>query len=164
MKENVLDVLLYLFENDMFDNGEMEPDQEMLSHELAQAGFDETMIERAFDWLDNLAALCEEPDEAAIDSKPGAVRHYHELEAGQISVEVQGLVLKLEQCGVLSPSAREMVIDRLLALGSEHDPDSMDLEDVKWVILMVLCNFNNGEGISDLTENVVLDGLHSCIH
>jgi len=160
MKENVLDVLIYLFENYMFDNDEIEPDQEMLSVELVQAGFDQAMIDRAFQWLENLAILCEEHNEDVMGSAVGAVRHYHELEAEQINVEARGLILKLEQCGVLSPASREMVIDQLMALGSE----SIDLEHVKWVILMVLCNFNNGEGISDLTENLVLEGLHSCIH
>ena len=160
MKENVLDVLIYLFENYMFDNDEIEPDQEMLSVELVQAGFDQAMIDRAFQWLENLAILCEEHNEDDMGSAPGAVRHYHELEAEQINVEAQGLILKLEQCGVLNPVSREMVIDQLMALGSEN----IDLEHIKWVILMVLCNFNNGEGISDLTENLVLEGLHSCIH
>jgi S-adenosylmethionine:tRNA ribosyltransferase-isomerase len=46
MKENVLDVLIYLFENYMFDNDEFEPDQETLVFELGQAGFDQAMIDR----------------------------------------------------------------------------------------------------------------------
>ena len=160
MKENVLDVLIYLFENYMFDNDEMEPDQEMLSVELVQAGFDQAMIERAFEWLENLALLCEGPSQDLIGAEPGSIRHFHAMEAERITVESQGLIIKLEQCGVLNAASREMVIDQLMALGS----DNIDIEHVKWVILMVLCNFNNGEGISDLTENLVLDGLHSCIH
>jgi Smg protein len=39
MKENVLDVLMYLFENYMDDGPEFNPDQEALAVELAQAGF-----------------------------------------------------------------------------------------------------------------------------
>ena len=104
--------------------------------------------------------LCDGHAEEELGSGPGSIRHYHEFEAEQISVETRGLLLKLEQCGVLNSASREMVIDQLMALGS----DSIDIEHVKWVILMVLCNFNNGEGISDLTENLVLEGLHSCIH
>jgi hypothetical protein len=29
---------------------------------------------------------------------------------------------------------------------------------------MVLSNYTGGEGISELTETLVLDGLHACIH
>ena len=42
--------------------------------------------------------------------------------------------------------------------------DTIELEHVKWVILMVLSNYTDGDGVSELTETVVLDGLHSCIH
>ncbi len=40
----------------------------------------------------------------------------------------------------------------------------MELDHIKWVILMVLSNYTGGEGISELTETLVLDGLHACIH
>jgi uncharacterized protein Smg (DUF494 family) len=53
-----------------------------------------------------------------------------------------------------------MVITQLMALGA----DTIELEHVKWVILMVLSNYTDGDGVSELTETVVLDGLHSCIH
>ena len=39
MKENVLDVLMYLFENYMDDETEMNPDRESLRVELQEAGF-----------------------------------------------------------------------------------------------------------------------------
>lgn len=160
MKENVLDVLIYLFENYMFDSDELEPDQETLSIELAQAGFDQNMIEQAFEWLENLALLCEDQPPPTQSSSAGAIRHYCDAEQEQISAESRGFLLRLEQCGVLDPVSREMVIDQLMALGA----GAIEIEHVKWVVLMLLCNFNNGEGISELTENLILDGLHSCIH
>jgi Smg protein len=159
MKENVLDVLIYLFENYMFDNEDYEPDQETLVLELSQAGFDQAMIDRAFDWLENLATLCE--NNAAIPSvNQGAIRHYSAEELGQLGVEARGLLLSLEQCGVLDAVSREMVVDQLMALGVE----SIELEHLKWVILMVLSNYADGEGVTELTETLVLDGLHTCIH
>jgi len=69
------------------------------------------------------------------------------------------LLLNLEQCGVLDPVSREMVIDRLLAL----DDECIDLDNLKWVILMVLGNYAEND-VSDLTEALVMDGLHTCIH
>ena len=159
MKENVLDVLIYLFENYMFDNDEFEPDQETLMLELNQAGFDQAMIDRAFDWLENLATLCENNScVAGVDQ--GAIRHYSPEELENLGVEARGLLLTLEQCGVLDAISREMVIDQLMALGV----DSIELEHLKWVILMVLSNYTDGEGVTELTETLILDGLHTCIH
>jgi len=42
--------------------------------------------------------------------------------------------MHLENLGILSPVQREWVIDRLLALAAEE----IDIEQVKWVVLMVL--------------------------
>jgi Smg protein len=160
MKESVLDVLIYLFENYMFDDDGYGPDQETLMIELSQAGFEHLMIDRAFEWLENLALLCEQhPEEMSITSHP-SIRHYTAEEREHLDIAARGLILNLEQCGVLSPVSREMVIDQLMALGAEQ----VELDHIKWVILMVLSNFTDGEGISELTESLVMDGLHGCIH
>ena len=160
MKENILDVLIYLFENYMFDSGEFEPDQETLITELSQAGFDHLMIDQAFDWLENLATLTEENNSEGVSQSCGGIRYYSPDELELIGVEARGLILKLEQCGVLDHASREMVICQLTALGTQ----SIDLEHVKWVILMVLSNYSDGEGVTELTESLVLDGLQSCAH
>ena len=56
MKENVLDVLMYLFENYLDDDdNETEADRETLTVELEEAGFAKLEINKAFDWLENLA-------------------------------------------------------------------------------------------------------------
>ncbi len=47
-----------------------------------------------------------------------------------------GVLLFLEQIQVLNLETREMVIERVLAL----DTAEFELEDLKWVILMVLFN------------------------
>ena len=160
MKESVLDVLIYLFENYMFDDDGYEPDQETLALELSQAGFEHSMIDQAFDWLENLARLCEQsPGEIPVE-QAGAIRHYTPAEIENLNLEARGLLLSLEQCGVLNGITREMVIDQLMALGVEQ----VELDHIKWVILMVLSNYTGGEGISELTESLVLDGLHACIH
>ena len=54
MKENVLDVLMYLFETYIDAEEEPEPDQNELRDELSRAGFGDTEIDRALDWLDGL--------------------------------------------------------------------------------------------------------------
>jgi Smg protein len=136
MKENILDVLIYLFENYMIEDEEYQPDQESLARELAQAGFGDQNINRAFDWLENLSELCEAGETSLPGGATTAMRHYSPEEAERLDSSTRGLLLSLVQGGVLSPHEREMVIDRLLAL----DSDDFEPEHVKWVIMMVLSN------------------------
>ncbi len=160
MKENVLDVLIYLFENYMFDDDEFEPDQETLAQELSMAGFDHLMIDRAFDWLENLAKLCDDQESEQPSQVLGAIRHYTENEMLHLGVEARGLLLSLENCRVLDSVSREMVIAQLMDLGV----DGIELDHLKWVILMVLSNYTDGEGVTELTESLILDGIHTCVH
>jgi len=156
----VLDVLIYLFENYMFDDDGYEPDQETLMLELSQAGFEHGMIDQAFEWLENLATLCEQHPEELPPDMGGSIRHYTAEECDLLNLEARGLLLSLEQCGVLNSISREMVIDQLSALGVEP----VEIDHIKWVILMVLSNYTGGEGMTELTESLVLDGIHTCIH
>ncbi len=55
MKENVLDVLMYLFETYIDADEEPQADHNELRDELSRAGFGDTEIDRALDWLDGLA-------------------------------------------------------------------------------------------------------------
>ena len=54
MKENVLDVLMYLFETYVDTEEDPEPDQNELRMELSRAGFGDSEIDRALLWLDAL--------------------------------------------------------------------------------------------------------------
>ena len=162
MKENVLDILIYLFEHYMLENPDQEPDEESIMVDLIQAGFNHMTIDHAFDWLESLAIMCDEHD-AGQGELIGehAMRHYHPEEADKLNLEVRGLLLSLEQSGVLSPSSREMVIDRLMAL----DADDIDIHHVRWVILMVLTNCTDSHpAVSDWTETLILDGVQARAH
>lgn len=132
--ENVLDVLLYLFEN--YLEGELEDDSRHadLKLELEQAGFPDNEVEHAFAWLDSLAPSSALRDGTVAPAK-GSIRIYADLEKQSIPSECQGFLLHLEQVGILDPAGRERVIDRLLALASG---EVVDLDQLKWVILMVL--------------------------
>jgi Smg protein len=133
MKENVLDVLMYLFET-FVDSGEdeAEPDRNELKSELERAGFRDREIDRALDWLDGLNAA-EIPHEDNQD-RSTALRIYDPFEQLRLNPGCRGYLLYLEQAAILSPAQRELVIDRLLAL----DTDDIDEEQIKWVVMMVL--------------------------
>jgi Smg protein len=55
VKDNVLDLLIYLFENYMSADDEPRPDRAVLKLELDKAGFAEPDIDRALEWLDGLS-------------------------------------------------------------------------------------------------------------
>ena len=150
MKQDVFDVLLYLFENYMYDEGELEPDQEHLRDELLEAGFRQNDIYKAFNWLEGLVELSEEPYEPVVSH---ALRIYSTHELERLDTECRGFLLFLEQMGVLNHATREMVIDRVMALES----DEVDLDRLKWVVLMVLFNQPGQEAAVAWMEDLVLD-------
>ena len=139
MKESILDVLLYLFEHYIAEDaapplGDRDSLQNgPLFHELTQAGFSAAEIHKAFDWLD---ALAEQRPAAPAPRADGPVRVYAGPELDKLDAECRGFLLFLEQHGVLDAHQRELVLDRALAL----DQDELDLDDLKWVVLMVLFN------------------------
>lgn len=133
MKENMLDVLFYLFDNypDMGDN--LPEDRAAMHGYLQDAGFLNSEINRAFDWLESLG------DEAAqVERTHGSstLRVFAPQEQYWLNSECQGYLLFLEQAGVISPAAREQILDRVMELQDED----FDLDRLKWVVLMVLIN------------------------
>ena len=139
MKESILDVLLYLFEhyfaNDdaaLSDAAFTARDGSLMS-ELAAAGFSPAEIHKAFDWLDALARQRPAPGQPRVG---GPTRVFHGAELAKLDIEARGFLLFLEQHGILDADQRELVLDRAMAL----DQDELELDDLKWVVLMVLFN------------------------
>ena len=131
MKDNVLDLLIYLFENYMSADGKPRPDRSVLKLELEKAGFAEPDIERALEWLDGLSG--EQLGKVA-EATARAVRVFSSQELLRLDTDVRGYLMYLENVRILSVTQRELVIDRLMAL----EADEIDIEQVKWVVLMVL--------------------------
>ncbi|MFV1992345.1 MAG: DUF494 domain-containing protein [Acidiferrobacterales bacterium] len=152
-EEKVLDVLMYIFENYMDDSHEFSPDQDALILELSQAGFPKGEINKAFNWLEELSSLRDDkPVGMVASSRPLSTRFFSDHETAKISMTCRGQLLRLEQSGVLDSVAREIVIDRLTALESEE----IDIEQLKWVVLMVLFNQPGQEQAYDLLEDWVV--------
>jgi Smg protein len=160
MKENMLDVLLYLFENYMIEGQEFQPDQETLSVELSQAGFADGEINKAFDWLEDLSELCDPPSSSVHGGAATSIRHFSPEETIRFDAQAQGLLLKLEQSGIMDPETRELVIDRIMALETAE----IDAEHLKWVIMMVLCNRPGNEDVVAWAEELIIDGIDQHIH
>ncbi|MBK1645912.1 hypothetical protein CKO25_14900 [Thiocapsa imhoffii] len=158
MFENMVDVLIYLYENYM--DGEVRPpsDQGELEDELTQAGFTPSEIEKAFRWLDELAEGAERPHYH--DHAIGSIRVYSPLECRKLDVDARGLLLFLEQTGILDPVSRELVIDRVLAI----DDGLVSLDEVKWVVLLVLMNRPGREDAFSQMEELVYNPEPPALH
>jgi Smg protein len=153
MNETVLDVLMYLFENFSDQEYEHAPDQMVLREELLQAGFGEPEVDRALDWLEELAATESEP--FANDPAKRSVRMFSTRELARLDTECRGYMVYLEQIGILSPVQREVVLDRLMAL----DAPDIDVEQVKWVVLMVLFSQPGQEDAFARMEDLIFDHI-----
>ena len=81
-------------------------------------------------------------------------------EMSRIGVEGRGLLLFLDQCGILDLDSRELVIDQVLALETED----IDLEELKWVVLMVLFNLPESEESYARMEDLIFDGYGADLH
>ena len=90
MKENVLDVLMYLFETYVDTDDDPEPDQNELRGELASAGFGDSEIDRALDWLEGLTD--DQQDLACNSQTAHGTRVYNDLEQDMLecAMDVQG--------------------------------------------------------------------------
>jgi len=159
MKEGVLDILIYLFENYFdgdTDEGE-EPDRDTLKQELEHAGFPAGEVERALCWLEDLAA---DPARSTAAPTTRAIRVFGALEQARLDADCRGFLVHLENVGILSPTQRELVIDRLMAL----EGDEIDLEKLKWVVLMVLFSQPGQETAFARMEDLVFEERRGVVH
>jgi Smg protein len=159
MKQDVFDILLYLFENYMYEENELEHDRDSLQIELQDAGFRKHEISKAFDWLEGLGTI--DYDGETKGSGTQSFRIYSDDEMAKLDSECRGFLLFLEQMGVLDQATREMVIDRVMALDNS---DEVELDQLKWVILMVLFNQPGQEAAVAWMEDLVLDEVVAQIH
>lgn len=160
MKENILDVLLYLFEHFFTQETDLASDRDSLQKTLLHAGFSPTEINKAFDWLD---ALSEQRNQVDLGNSPRVdtpVRVFFGPELEKLDTECRGFLMFLEQHGILTPVQRELVLDRAMAL----DQDEFDLDDLKWVVLMVLFNQPGSEAAYAWMETQLFSGDPEVVH
>ena len=158
----MFDILMYLFENLIHSETEIRVDQDELTDELVRAGFHHDEIYKALSWLEKLAALQE------TDIKPYlakgltsfVTRVYTQDEEMRLDVECRGFLMFLEQINVLDSSTREMVIDRVM----EIDSKEFCLEDMKWVVLMVLFNVPGKENAYAQMEDLLFEEPEGPFH
>ncbi|MFO7189388.1 MAG: DUF494 domain-containing protein [Pseudomonadota bacterium] len=159
MKESVLDVLIYLFENYFDADIEIapEPDRATLRDELERAGFSTREVERALEWLEELSV---DPERTGMAPTSRAIRIFDPREQARLDTDCRGYIMYLENIGIVSAAQRELVIDRLLALDARH----IDIEQVKWVVLMVLFSQPGEENAYSRMEDLVFENRLDALH
>ena len=88
------------------------------------------------------------------------MRLYCEQELDRLDVDVRGLVLFLEQNGILDPISRELVIERVLAI----DHPQVSVDELKWVVLLVLMNRPGQEAAFTQMEDLVYNDEPAYVH
>ncbi|MEI6893646.1 MAG: DUF494 family protein [Colwellia sp.] len=157
----MFDILMYLFETYIQNEAEAMVDNDLLTDELTRAGFHQDEIYKALSWLEKLAALQDadaHPYLTRVSSK--SVRIYTSEEMQLLDTQSRGFILFLEQVNVLDFTTREMVIDRVMELDTKY----FSMDDLKWVILMVLFNVPGKESAYSQLEDLIFEEQEGPLH
>lgn len=162
IKQSVVDVLMFLFERYLGDEQSSETsrvtsERDNIQLRLEEMGFHNKEINQAFDWLEDLAELQDE--EQFTPLKATSTRIYSEQEKKLIGVENIGFLTFLEQADILNSVTRELILDRVVALGHV-----LDAEQLKWIIMIVLHTQPGEEYSLALMEDFIFDDLIDTLH
>jgi len=157
IKQSVVDVLMFLFERylddeELHESNRVTDDRDSIQPRLEEMGFQHQEINQAFDWLEDLNDLQESHQFNPIHET--STRIYSEQEKKLIGIDSIGFLSFLEQSGILIPVTRELVLDRVIALGQP-----LDAEQLKWIIMIVLHNHPGEENALALMENFIFDDV-----
>lgn len=153
IKQSVVDVLMFLFERYLGDDNAIMDERDDMHSQLEEMGFENPEINQAFDWLEDLAAL-QDTAERCAPPKINSVRIYSDEEKAVLNEHCLGFLIYLEQTGILTPITRELVLDRVIALNHE-----LDIEQLKWITMIVLHTHPGEENAFAWMESLVFDDI-----
>lgn len=156
----MFDILMYLFENYVQGETELLVDEDQLTNELTRAGFHQSDIIKALDWLERLSSLQSKDVPYLRDHNQQSFRIFTKEEMEKLDVESRGFLMFLEHIKVLSVETREMVIDRVMEL----EDSRLDLDDLKWIILMVLFNAPGHQSAYEKMEDLIFEQPDGRLH
>jgi len=152
---------MYLFETYIQSDTEVMVDHDLLTDELTRAGFHQDEIYKALVWLEKLVAIQDSDAYLYLTKVTGkSVRIYTHDEMKLLDTESRGFLLFLEQVNVLDFTTREMVIDRVMELDTQY----FSMDDLKWVILMVLFNAPGQENAYLKMEDLIFEEQAGPLH
>ncbi|HVS78182.1 MAG TPA: DUF494 domain-containing protein [Steroidobacteraceae bacterium] len=132
---SVLKVLIYVYDHYMLADPADVPERRYMLQDLQSRGFSVTEVVHAMEWL---SALVGDQRAAPGPAEPaqggGGLRVFADGELSRLSADSRAFLGLLDRQRVLTPQQRELVIERALAL----DIEEVDVEQIKWVVLLVL--------------------------
>jgi len=102
-------------------------------------------------WLENIATLQDGKIKPFDLINQTSMRIYTDAEQSKLDAKSRGFLLFMENVGQLDANQREMIIEQVMSLGDT----GIDLEDLKWVVMMVLGNSTEGEISAQWLESIV---------
>ena len=157
----MFECLMYLFENYIHSEMNVMVDHKLLTDELTGAGFQKDEVFKALAWIERLATMQDDEDYSPLNTiAVTSIRVFTQLECNQLDVECRGFLHFLEQINVLGSETREMVIDRAM----EIETKEFTVDDLKWVILMVLFNLPGQEQAFTQLEGLMFDDAGGAMH
>lgn len=156
---SVLKVLIYVYDHYMLADPADVPERHHMLEDLQKRGFSVSDVVHAMEWLSALVGD-QRASPAGVDAEPAtdALRIFADGELSRLSADCRAFLMLLDRQHVLTPRQRELVIERALAL----DVDEIDVEQLKWVVLLVLSSqpgqelaFARFEGVMSATAGTI---------
>jgi Smg protein len=157
IKQSVVDVLMFLFERYLDEDNEAMDERDDVSGRLEEMGFHNREIDRAFDWLEDLATIQDGHHYPQINA--GSIRIFSDEEKAVLNSESIEFIMYLEQAGILTSVTRELVLDRVIALDNE-----LDTEQLKWIVMIVLHSHPGEENAYAWMESLIFDEQVDLMH
>jgi len=152
---------MYLFENYIHSEMDVMMENKILTDELSEAGFKKDAVFKALAWIEGLADMKKSFDYSSLSNTAlSSFRVFTLDESIKLDLECRGFIYFLEKVGVLNPETREMVIDR----ATQIDNKSFSVDDLKWVVLMVLFNLPNQQAAFTQLEGLMFDEAGGSMH
>ncbi|QCO71035.1 DUF494 family protein [Buchnera aphidicola] len=157
----MFDILIYLFENYVHSESRISIDYDSLTNDLSDIGFQKRDIYNALRWLKNLSCYKKNIISSInLLSNQISTRIYTQEESFKLNVDCRGFIIFLEQLEILTLDTREMIIERIMEL----DINEINLEDLKWIVLIVLFNVPGCETVYRKLENLLFNFKEDVIH
>jgi Smg protein len=158
MNENMVEVLIYLYENYLDGNGAP-------AHRPGRAR-NRALARRLRQRRDRAGADLARRAGAAHGHRGVSRAHrrfdarLHRRRVRKLDIEARGLLLFLEQSGILDPLSRELVIDRAMAI----EQTAVSVDELKWVVLLVLMNRPGRESAHSQMEELIYSDAPAQLH
>lgn len=134
MRESVIDILFYLFDDILPDSDGSDTDIETMASSLCEAGYTCEDVDRALSWFTALGELAQR----APNVHQNSLRLFSKRESYYIDDAGQNFLYGLLRCGIADTASLELIIERALAL-----EEPLDMETLRWVALMVIINHDD---------------------